>query len=40
MIPFGDFSVVLLDEADYFVYNAQAALRGVMEKYLLLQDLF
>lgn len=33
MIPFGDFKIVLLDEADYFSPNAQAALRGVMEEY-------
>ena len=33
MIPFGDFKVVLLDEADYLRPNAQAALRGVMEEY-------
>jgi replication factor C small subunit len=33
MIPFGDFKVVLLDEADYLSINAQAALRGVMEEY-------
>jgi DNA polymerase III delta prime subunit len=33
MIPFGPFKIVLLDEADYFSPNAQAALRGVMEEY-------
>jgi DNA polymerase III delta prime subunit len=33
MIPFGDFKVVLLDEADYLTPNAQAILRGVMEQY-------
>ena len=32
-MPFGDFRVVLLDEADYLSQNAQAALRGVMEQY-------
>jgi DNA polymerase III delta prime subunit len=33
MIPFGDFKVVLLDEADYLSHHAQAALRGIMEEY-------
>jgi replication factor C small subunit len=33
MIPFGNFKVVLLDEADYLSHNAQAALRGVLEEY-------
>jgi replication factor C small subunit len=33
MIPFGDFKVILLDEADYLSINAQAALRGIMEEY-------
>lgn len=33
MIPFGEFKIVLLDEADYLTPNAQAILRGVMEEY-------
>lgn len=33
MIPFGDFKIVLLDEADYLTPEAQASLRGVMEEY-------
>jgi replication factor C small subunit len=33
MIPFGDFKIILLDEADYLTPDAQASLRGVMEEY-------
>ena len=32
-MPFGEFKIVLLDEADFLSPNAQAALRGVMESY-------
>ena len=32
-MPFGDFKVVLLDEADYLTHNAQAVLRGLTETY-------
>ena len=32
-MPFGEFKVVLLDEADYLSPNAQGMLRGVMETY-------
>lgn len=32
-MPFGQWKIVLLDEADYLSPNAQAALRGVMEEY-------
>ncbi len=32
-MPFGKFKIVLLDEADYLTINAQAVLRGLMEKF-------
>jgi replication factor C small subunit len=32
-MPFGEFKVVLLDEADYLTHNAQAVLRGLTETY-------
>jgi replication factor C small subunit len=32
-IPFGDFKIVLLDEADYMTPDAQAVMRGVMEEF-------
>jgi replication factor C small subunit len=32
-MPFGDFKIVLLDEADYLTPSGQAVLRGLMEKY-------
>lgn len=31
--PWGDFKIVLLDEADYLTQEGQAALRGAMEQY-------
>ena len=33
LMPYGDFRYVLLDEADYLTDVAQAALRGVMERF-------
>lgn len=35
VMPFGDYRYVLLDESDYLTINAQAILRGVMEKFSL-----
>lgn len=32
-MPFGDFKVVLMDEADYLSQNAQAIMRGLLETY-------
>lgn len=32
-MPFGEFKVVILDEADYLTQNAQAVMRGLMEEY-------
>lgn len=32
-MPFGDFKIVLLDEADFISQNGQAILRGLMETY-------
>lgn len=32
-MPFGEFKVVLLDEADYLSHNAQAVMRGLLETY-------
>ena len=32
-LPFGNFKIVLLDEADYLSHNAQGLLRGLMETY-------
>jgi DNA polymerase III delta prime subunit len=32
-LPFGEFKVVLMDEADYLSHNAQAIMRGLMETY-------
>lgn len=32
-MPFGDYKIILLDEADYISQNGQAILRGIMEEY-------
>lgn len=32
-MPFGNFKVVLMDEADYLSHNAQAIMRGLLETY-------
>lgn len=32
-MPWGEFKIVLLDEADYLSHNAQAILRGMMEQF-------
>ena len=32
-MPWGDFKVIILDEADYLTPNAQSVLRGLMEEY-------
>jgi len=32
-MPFGQFKIVLMDEADYLSHNAQAIMRGLMETY-------
>lgn len=32
-MPFGDFKIILMDEADYLSHNAQAIMRGLMETY-------
>jgi replication factor C small subunit len=33
MMPFGDYRYVFIDECDYLTFNAQAALRNVMDTY-------
>jgi hypothetical protein len=33
-IPWGDFKIILMDEADYLSHSSQAALRGIMEEYV------